>query len=344
VPVRQLSTAADLAIYDQWVRGHPHGTLWQSVAWKRFQEALWRETRVYAEEEGGRIAASALIVIDKTAFGLSTWDIPRGPLRAGSGKREAGSPLDQILVDAKDNNAISLFLSPLEPLPASGFQLPASKRFEQPEATRLIDLTLSDEALLLEMKPKGRYNIRVAQKHGIEVTGSTDVDAFYALLQETAERDRYRIHPKQYYETFLHGLEGSFLLLAFESAAPQRGPIAGLLGVIWNGTGIYYYGASSYASRALMAPYLLQWEAMRRCREWGCRTYDLLGVAPPPRTSSVGLRPARCAGGQNRHPWAGVSAFKEKFGGSVLSYLPEQEIRLKPVTAALLGLKRRLIG
>jgi len=78
--IRVLSQETDLATYDAWVKRHPQGSLWQSLEWKRFQEALGREMRVYAAMEGQEIQASALVVIDRTAFGLTTWDVPRGPL------------------------------------------------------------------------------------------------------------------------------------------------------------------------------------------------------------------------------------------------------------------------
>ena len=67
------------------------------------------------------------------------------------------------------------------------------------------------------MKPKGRYNIRLAQKKGITVTESNDVDAFYELLKKTSKRDGFRIKTKIHYEKFLETLPESFLLLASRS-------------------------------------------------------------------------------------------------------------------------------
>jgi len=83
--------------------------------------------------------------------------------------------------------------------------------------------------------------------------------------------------------------------------------------VIWNGTGVYYYGASSYEDRALMAPYLLQWEAMKICKAEGCTKYDLLGISHPD---------------TKKDPWEGISDFKRKFGGEVITYPPEQVLML----------------
>lgn len=107
--------------------------------------------------------------------------------------------------------------------------------------------------------------------------------------------------------------------------------IAGLMGVIHNSAAFYYYGASDYRHRALMAPYLLQWEAMQLARTRGARFYDLLGVAPP-------------EAGPGEHPWEAMSTFKAKFGGQVVTYPPEQEITIRPGLKALLKAKRWILG
>src|SRR3989344_3594035 len=72
VDIRLLTSLEDLERYDRWVRAHPDGSLWQSVEWKAFQEALGREVWPYAAEKNGRIVATALVIIDKGRTG-STW-------------------------------------------------------------------------------------------------------------------------------------------------------------------------------------------------------------------------------------------------------------------------------
>lgn len=333
--IRLLSSPDDLALYEAWVQTHPQGTLWQSLSWKRYQEALGRETRVYGALEGSKIVASALVIIDKTTFGLSTWDMPRGPLgphgmeneQTANGKRTMQSHqlLQRILQDAKKDRCFALYLSPVQELSAFHFPFSISPRHEQPEATRILDLTLSEDQILAQMHQKGRYNIKVAERHGVTVEESQDIDAFYTLLQSTADRDGFQVGPRKRYEKFLKELPGSFLLIALVDGSP----IAGLLGITCRSTTYYYYGASSYTHRALMAPYLLQWKAMKRAKALGCTQYDLLGISPLDAPSD--------------HPWVQISAFKEKFGGAVVTYPPEQRIVLKPLISVLLNIKRRIL-
>ncbi len=323
MPIRLLTSSTDLERYDTWIKSHPQGTLWQSVEWKTFQEALGREVRIYIAEDDGQITASALVMIDITAFGLSTWDIARGPL--GDGKL-----LEKIVADAKVAGCMSLYFSPMRQLTFRPSPSPnPSPRHIHPHATRILDLTLDDDAQLAQMKPKGRYNIRLAQKHGVRVERSDDVRAYAAIAGQTAARDRFRGNSSAHYHTMLQSLPGSFLLLGY-APQDQREPIAGLIGVAWAGKGIYYYGASSDAARHLMAPYALQWEAMKHCKAAGCTTYDLFGIAPTDAPAD--------------HPWQGITSFKEKFGGTYIEYPPEQEIVLRPMAKTALSLKRKLIG
>lgn len=328
--VRMLQAADELQRYDSWIRSHPESSLWQSSEWKSFQEARGRETRIYVQKEREQIVASALVVIDTTSFGLSTWDIPRGPLAASSQQYATSDLLQHIIEEARKEKCVSLFHSPQAPcaLRTAFCVLHTSPRHEQPSATRLINLAQSEEAILRQMKPKGRYNISIAEKHGVRVERSTDAATLHRLLKQTSRRDRFAIHPEKHYKAFLEHLPGAFLL--FATLPPNTKSIAALLGVIWESKAYYYYGASDHTHRALMAPYALQWAAMRHCKAAGCASYDLLGIAPPDAAPD--------------HPWKGVSSFKEKFGGTVVTYPTEQEIVLRPVTHALLKMKRKLVG
>lgn len=316
-----------------FLRQHRHASLWQSPAWARFQRALGRRVLWATGEQDGRIVAAALVV-ESGNGARRDWQVPRGPLFTEDCPHEGHAEFLRTLRErAAASGALALYCSPLEQCRAlgdSGFH--PSGRHEQPEASIVLDLTLSDEQLLAQMKPKGRYNIGLSQRHQVWVEQSRNLPAYVRLARETATRDGFVGPSQRHLETFLDALEGSFLLLAYLPAsaaatAPQE-PIAGLLGVVHGTTGIYYYGASSSTHRNFMAPYALQWEALRLCRRLGATRYDLLGVAPE--------------GAPANHPWAGVTDFKRKFGGTVESYPAEEGVILRPFSHALLRLKRRL--
>jgi peptidoglycan pentaglycine glycine transferase (the first glycine) len=72
-----------------------------------------------------------------------------------------------------------------------GFQTPAfSDNYMEPRNTLCIDLRPSEEAILAQMKPKGRYNIRVAQRHGVSViedTSDQGLADFLRIYKRTAQ-------------------------------------------------------------------------------------------------------------------------------------------------------------
>ena len=382
VSIKQLSSEKDYALYAEWIANHPEGNLWQSLQWKRYQEALGKEVRIYIEEESADIVASALVVIDTTTGGYSTWEVPRGPLTNGKLRMENGQLFDFIIDKARKERCVCLYISPISkfsiinscPEHSRRDQLSIAKRHVHPQATRIIDLTQSEEDILKQMKPKGRYNIKVAQKHGVTIERSTDIDAYHALAVETAQNQGLATPSKAKYEHFLQDIEGSSLFLAYKEPSPgsrlrsfgasdgqagsgpesrqlvgpgpgpgpEKEPIAGALSLTWGNQGIYYYGASKSAHRATMAPYLLQWEMMRYFKAQECVSYDLLGVAPKQKIQDTRYKthsPSR-----DPHPWEGITSFKEKFGGEYIEYPAEQEVRLRPMIHCLICVKRRLLG
>ena len=86
-----------------------------------------------------------------------------------------------------------------------------------PPYTALIDLTQNQEEILAAMKPKGRYNIRLAQKNGVQgrlvEKSRENIKIFYDLMRETTSRDHFSGNTLAYYQTFLEQ-ENAFLFFA----------------------------------------------------------------------------------------------------------------------------------
>lgn len=94
---------------------------------------------------------------------------------------------------------------------------PPWKHFLEPYSL-ILDLTLSEEALLTQMKQKGRYNIKLAEKQGILIELSREsegLDHFMRLLGETLDRDGFSGNSREYYTALLasrsHMSEGLYL-------------------------------------------------------------------------------------------------------------------------------------
>lgn len=188
------------------------------------------------------------------------------------------------------------------------------KAFEelQPEYRQIIDISKPEEEILAQMKEKGRYNIRIAERNGVRVRESKNIDEFYEIFTETAKRDDFSIRPRKYFEKMLEILGANIELIY---ASFQGKIIAAEIVSYYDETASYLYGASSSEYRNVMAPYLLHWEAIKRAKEKGCKFYDLLAVSPE---------------GDENHKFSGIGRFKRQFGGRTVHIVGGYDLVYKP--------------
>jgi lipid II:glycine glycyltransferase (peptidoglycan interpeptide bridge formation enzyme) len=209
----------------------------------------------------------------------------------------------------------------------------------QPSRTVKVPLPADDEALLAQMHQKNRYSVRLAIRRGVTVeragADAGSVDSFYALLAETAGRNKFGIHDRSYYGDFMH-LFGERALMLF---AMVDGHIAvGLIAARAGAEAVYMYGGSSSTYRADGAAFILQYEAMRWARDAGSTQYDLWGI---PSEAEVGasdgqgkVTGATASVGEDMR---GLLNFKTRFGGDIVDYPPMMERRYVPVVSWVAG-------
>jgi lipid II:glycine glycyltransferase (peptidoglycan interpeptide bridge formation enzyme) len=176
----------------------------------------------------------------------------------------------------------------------------------------LVDLTSTEDEILMRMKPKTRYNVRLAGKKGVtlRVGKIEDLGMLYQMYAETSVRDGFVIRNEEYYMT-VWKLFMQTAISALPSAVPliaevDGEAVAAIFLFVFAGRGYYVYGMSRNAHREKMPTYLLQWEAMRHAKSNGCTAYDLWG-APEVFDESDSM-------------W-GVYRFKEGLGGEVVRTL-----------------------
>lgn len=156
------------------------------------------------------------------------------------------------------------------------------KKFITPY-TAIIDLSLREDEILSLMKPKGRYNIKLAEKKWVIVKEvektKENIEIFYNLMIETTSRDNFNWNSLDYYMTFLDNIKESKLFIAF---LDDKAISAGIFTYVWE-EAIYYYWASTsdINYRNLMSPYLLQWTAICKAKQLWMKIYDFLWVATP---------------------------------------------------------------
>jgi lipid II:glycine glycyltransferase (peptidoglycan interpeptide bridge formation enzyme) len=305
------------AQWDNFLASYPDAHLLQTTAWGELKAAFgWSVLRLAEGDAGAQVLFRSL------PFGFTLAYIPKGPLGCPDDSR-AQSALWQAVDDAcRPRKAIFLKVEPdiwerqdasdypeqerPSLAPPRGFRL--GFQSIQPQRTLLVDLSGDEERILSRMKQKTRYNIRLAQKKGVLVRPSADLETFHRLMVVTGGRDAFGVHSLAYYrrayELFYPRGECELLLAEY-----QGEPLAALM-VFAHGRRAWYLYFSSYnAHRERMPTYLLQWEAMRWARERGCEAYDLWGV-PDADEASLEASFEKLTGGL----W-GVYRFKRGFGG-----------------------------
>jgi lipid II:glycine glycyltransferase (peptidoglycan interpeptide bridge formation enzyme) len=316
----------------------------QSGFWGSFKARFGWNARGFLAEWGEWGARPLLLIRRRLAPGISFAYVPWGPElpgdfpRDGDSRNRALEELARALRSFLPKDTAFIRFDP--PWYTEGADTPPPPVFKpftragadvQPPDTVLVDLGPPEEAILRGMKPKGRYNIRLAAKKGVSVRRADEggLPAFYALLRETSKRDGIAIHGIDYYRTlFAHCRDypprGQELPdhpdIRLYLAEEGRDILAALIVLIRGGSAVYLYGASSDRKRNLMAPYALQWKAMADARAAGCVEYDLFGIPP---------------GNDPKHPMAGLYRFKTNFGGRIIHRPGSWDYTYKPLMKGL---------
>ncbi len=355
----------------------PNPSFLQSDFWASFKaNSGWKPYRFSLEIAGGKPGREALglsVLLRRLPLGLSFAYVPHGPSIGPFGDPSSG---EGLCLDYKQNTAsqdwgadpasslskhlgdIAMALKPHLPqscvfirfdLPQYSLSasppslLPPLKKAAvdiQPPDTVVIDLLPSEEDILAAMKPKWRYNVKLAEKKRLELVcvdaqdsseGEIDaaIDDFFALYQETSERDKIALHSKAYYRGLFaqaHGNANAPRLRAY-FARYEGSSIASIITLFGKGEAVYLYGASSNRGRNLMPAYALQWRAMRDAKASGCVSYDLFGIPPSD---------------DPQHPMHGLYRFKTGFGGRILHRLGCYDLALRPLAYALFSGAERL--
>jgi len=334
---------------EKFVHSNPFGSIHQLPVWGEIQTSIPGRSKYWVLHagDGSKITASALIIRQDLPFGLCWLYCPRGPLYTD--EKSLKEIFHKIKELAKVEKAVFFRFDPaFQTIPVE-FQLMLEKNgarpahaFYQPESTLIIDLSQSEQEILKQMKPKGRYNIKVAEKHGVHVVSNLDTRIFSDLFAQTTARDGFQGHEPAYYEKILKTLGGAAAKLYI--AESEKIPLAAAIVTYFNDTATYYYGASSNEHRNKMAPYLLHWRVMQEAKAAGFIKYDLFGIAPQPTSDVAQQAFSANNASDNKHPWASVTEFKLKFGGRVVNYTLPYEIIYRPAwyKAIKLAKKARL--
>ncbi|MDP3964788.1 MAG: peptidoglycan bridge formation glycyltransferase FemA/FemB family protein [bacterium] len=327
----------DIGLMTRFLLSQKPNQFLQSYEWGEFQKSLGRPIeRLYIVDEEiapaeepvqESILAAMLAVIMPLPYHRSYLYLPRGPIvylevpvpDQNDMWRSMSTQMEEY---AKKHKALFLRMDPaidrgnradLRAVMTNHYPVEYLSSSVQPDTTLILDLSPDAESILNSMAQKTRYNIRLAEKKGVRVTRTSAVDAvedFWKLLSQTAERDGFSPHPKDYYAKMMEAMAGDWddaerCRIQFFKAELKGQLLAMNMMCRFGDTVTYLHGASSNEGRNAMAPHLLQWEAIKDAKTAGATRYDFWGVAPT---------------NNPKHPWAGITRFKKGFGGTVEQY------------------------
>ncbi|MDP3918120.1 MAG: peptidoglycan bridge formation glycyltransferase FemA/FemB family protein, partial [Candidatus Woesebacteria bacterium] len=123
-----------------------------------------------------------------------------------------------------------------------------------------IDLTKSEEELLKSFSSKTRYNIRLAEKHGVKIEINNSDEAFEKYLElttETNKRQGFYSHTPRYHRLMWKHLKNK---IAHLSVATYKNEIISTWILFAHDGFLYYpYGASTDKYKEVMANNLMMW-------------------------------------------------------------------------------------
>ena len=184
--------------------------------------------------------------------------------------------------------------------------------FVHPELTWELDISLSEDELLMGMRKTTRYLIKKAIKENVEIVETNNVEEFDKLYQQTKTRQHFTPFPLDYlkneFKAFSNDGQISVLLGKHNGEVVASG-----IFVFWQGIGFYHHGASSLKYPKIPVSYLLLWEAIKKAKEKGCEKFNFWGVV----SDEV-----------KKHPWFGLSLFKKGFGGKSKEYIKTQDFAI----------------
>ena len=315
----RVATDADRERYNAFVAASPLADVLQAWEWGEVKRRSGWTPKRFVVEDGGAIVAGAQVLGRRPVKPAPPLlYAPRGPVFDAAN----ADPLD-ALVEAIRARAGGAFVLKCDPaIERAGFAIATEAGFGgvQPKAVMVLDLEPTEEELLANFRSKWRYNVRVAERKGVEVSrvGRTELPAFYELLVETAKRDGFLIRGRSYFETLFDCLEPPGAIAMFLARFEGK-PIAGALCMGFGPRLTYVYGASSNEHRNVMPNHLMQWHMIRWARDNGYKIYDFRGVSPVRDGKPV------------EEHLAGLNRFKEGFGARYVEYAGTYDLPLRPL-------------
>lgn len=319
-----------------------------------FRDLSYRQCSSYAEEAAKRVGAASelncILTEQRQLIGLAEvrtksapmtpWGIayanyaPMFMRKNGFSEADFGRCLDALRDEYVGRRGYVLRVVPppntgfpqkpqASCLEERGFQLGSAK----PRHTILLDLSTTLEDIRRKFHPKWRSSLVRAEKNGIRIIRSTDLndfDHFNRIFLEFTKKKGF--WPDQDVEFFkrVQTRAGCDQKLVLHLAWEGEQLIAGHLGSYVGDTAVNLLSAANTRGRDLLASFLLQWSVITYAKGRGVRHYDL--------------------GGIDKKGNPGVYLFKRRLNGRPFTEPGPYEIAPDPVSGSVIRLAEAVRG
>lgn len=291
----------------------------------------------FRQKTGIKVIRRAFIKNEKIidGFTLTIHKIPHTKYTIGylpKGNSPTNELLSELIKIGKDENCIFIQLEPNVEKDQNlilNNKNKIQKSFHPlfTKYTFILDLTKSENDLLKNMHPKTRYNIKIAQKHGVFVEEDNSKEGFekyIKLLFETTNRQKFYAHTKNYHkllwETLQKDLDKNNLTYhLFHAKYKKENKIYILTSwviFVFHDKLYYPYGSSSNNFREVMASNLIMWEVIKFGKKLGLCEFDMWGA--------LGNNPNK------NDPWYGFHRFKQGYGGKLTEFAGSYDLVINP--------------
>lgn len=288
----------------------------QSWEWGEFRKETGNEVVRAGIFDGKKLKEAVQLTFHKLPMGLKIGALIKGP-----------GPSKELLVGlqalAKKENAVFIKMEPnvaydkkLVKLLRNHGAKPGKTLFTP--STFIIDLTKDEESLMKSFHSKTRYNIRYAQRKGVEIFEDNSDKAFEKYLEltkETVQRQGFYAHTEKYHRLMWQTLHKDMVKRKEEPVARlltaryKKEIITTWVIFVWHNCLYYPYGASTDKHKNVMANNLMMWEAIRYGKRLGLTAFDLWG----------------------REEGKGFTKFKEGYNPKVFEFLGTWDLVTSPL-------------
>jgi len=268
--------------WDEIANDEFYGSFMQSIAWGNFKKDLGQKVWNLAvvSNDKKKIFAIAQIIKEEIVGFADFLYCPYGPIFKKHKQKALKFFRKRLQKMLKDEKALFVRLEPKEILNFKNDFIfyPFSRQILN--TLKLNNLDRTQEEILATFKPKTRYNLRLAEKKGVEISlgKKADLPIFIEFLKNVGQRADFTLPEKKYFYQMFDSLNSKNLMELLVAKYKNK-IVGGFINIYFKDEATYLFGASDDNLRKLMINYPLMWETIKQAKAHNCKRLDFRGAA-----------------------------------------------------------------